>query len=105
MKLKYSPEENRYYWEAFTYNMGLTEISQLFETERAAMQSQEKGELRWAVIKEIEREKSFQSETILDGKMSKIYRILAECGVPIRKQLEIHQEITEMLNAMECSGR
>ena len=53
-------------------------------------------------VKEVrEREKSFQSETILDTKMSKIYEILDECNMPIGKQLEIHQEITEMLNVME----
>ena len=48
-----------------------------------------------------EREKSFQSETILDTKMSKIYEIMGECNMPIGKQLEIHQEITEMLNVIE----
>ena len=48
-----------------------------------------------------EREKSFQSETILDTKMSKIYGILDEHNMPIAKQLEIHQEITEMLNVIE----
>ena len=53
-------------------------------------------------VKEVrEREKSFQSETILDTKMSKIYEILDEHDMPIGKELEIHQEITEMLNVIE----
>ena len=56
-------------------------------------------------IKEIkERENSFQSETILDGKMSKIYGILDEYNIPINKQLEIHHEITEIINVIERTG-
>ena len=50
MKLKYSSDENGYYWEAFTFSTGKTEISQLFKTERAAMRGYEKRELRWKVI-------------------------------------------------------
>lgn len=53
-------------------------------------------------IKEIkEREKSFQSETILNRKMSKIYEILDKHDIPISEQLKIHQEIVEMLNVVE----
>lgn len=53
-------------------------------------------------VKDIrEREKSFQSETILDTKMSKIYEILDEHDMPMDKQLEIHQAITKMLNVIE----
>ena len=47
------------------------------------------------------RELSFQSETILDTKMSKIYKLLDEHNIPIDEQLKIHQEIIEMLNVME----
>ena len=47
------------------------------------------------------RELSFQSETILDAKMSKIYEILDNHSIPINNQLRVHHEIVEMLNAME----
>jgi len=53
-------------------------------------------------LKEIrDREKSFQSETVLQRKMSKIYGILDEYDMPMGKQLEIYQEITEMLGVAE----
>lgn len=53
-------------------------------------------------IKEIkEREKSFQSETVLITKENKIYGILGEYNIPIGKQLEIHHEIVGMLNVIE----
>ena len=48
-----------------------------------------------------EREKSFQSETVFDTKMSNVYEILDEHNIPIGKQLEIHHEIVGMLNVME----
>ena len=58
--------------------------------------------VKGVTVKEItEREKSFQIETILDTKMSEIYGILDEHDIPIGKQLEIHHEIVEMLNAIE----
>lgn len=47
------------------------------------------------------RELSFQSETILDTKMEKIYEIMDEHNLPINEQLKIHHEIIEMLNVME----
>lgn len=50
MKLIYSPDENGYYWEAFTFNTSKTEISQLFKTERGAELSRKKGKLRWEEI-------------------------------------------------------
>ena len=50
MKLIYSPEKNGYYWEALSFDIGKTEISQIFETERAAILSMDKGKLRWEVI-------------------------------------------------------
>ena len=50
------------------------------------------------------RELSFQSETILDAKMSKIYEILDNYSIPINDQLRIHHEIVEMLNVMEKSN-
>ena len=50
------------------------------------------------------KELSFQSETILDTKMDKIYGMLDKHGVPIDDQLKIHHEIVEMLNVMEKSN-
>ena len=47
------------------------------------------------------REKSFQIETVLDTKLSKIYELLDKHNVPIDDQLKIHHEIIEMLNTME----
>jgi len=61
-----------------------------------------KNMVKGLTIKEIkEREKSFQSETVLNTKMTKIYEILDGHNIPIGEQLEIHQEITEMLNVIE----
>ena len=53
------------------------------------------------VLKLKKREKSFQIETVLDTKLSKIYELLDNHNVPIDDQLKIHHEIIEMLNTME----
>jgi len=47
------------------------------------------------------RDLSFENETIIDTKMSKIYEVLDKYNVPFDEQLKIHNEITEMLNVIE----